>query len=121
METRAAAMDHATIEGLLASVIDALEDGGADAASRWNAFERALDDHVAYEEKTLMASLVASSPREARVILQEHNHLQRRARQLRAMLPAISAEVARTFLDELRAHGAHEQKVLHRWAVTAGG
>lgn len=112
------APNHSVIEAQLSELVAAL-DGGcptAHATALWAEFNRMLTKHFDLEEQTLLADLLAVRPRDARVILEEHRYLRGRLAQLRASLPDLSAETARTFLDELCAHGHHEEKVLYRWA-----
>jgi hypothetical protein len=112
------ASSHLAIEAHLSDLVVAL-DGGctpAQAASLWTEFDRRLIEHFDIEERTLLTDFLANRPREARVILEEHRYLRGRLAQLRASLATISAETARTFLDELSAHSHHEDKVLYRWA-----
>lgn len=110
------ALDHLALEALFAQVLEALEAGTPDVSALWVRFDDALVAHFEHEEKSLLADLLAVRPREARVVLEEHRYLRNRLAQLRAALPALPVDSARTFLDELRAHGAHEERELYRWA-----
>jgi hypothetical protein len=112
---------HRALESLFAKVIGVIEAGAADRLTDvWTSAERTLLEHFEAEERTLLTDLLVARPREARVVLEEHAYLRRRLVQLRAMLPALSLEAARTFLDELRAHGRHEERALYTWAEARG-
>ncbi len=111
-----ASLDHRALEALFAQVLEALEAGAPDASALWMQFDQALTAHFEHEETSLLVDLLAVRPRETRVVLEEHRYLRNRLAQLRATLPAVPVDSVRTFLDELRAHGAHEERVLYRWA-----
>jgi hypothetical protein len=108
------AVDHRALESLLAQVLEALEGRTPEAPALWMRFDDALHAHFDQEERSLVADLVVASPREARVLLEEHRYLRGRLAQLRATLPAVPVDAARTFLDELHAHGANEERILYR-------
>jgi hypothetical protein len=112
------APSHFAIEAHLSDLIVAIDGRCPPEQVRdlWTNFERKLTEHFDVEERSLLADLLAARPREARVILEEHRYLRGRMAQLRATLPNLSAAAARTFLDELSAHGNHEERVLYRWA-----
>lgn len=108
---------HLALETLFAEVLKTIESGATGRVEEaWKTAERALSEHFNEEERTLLADLLASRPREARVVLEEHSYLRRRLGQLRSMLPSLPLDATRTFLDELRAHGRHEERVLYPWA-----
>jgi len=114
------ALGHFAIEALFTDLLVALEGRSrADLEPRWTAFERALAEHFALEERTVLADLLAARPREARLFMEEHRYLRGRLAQLGATLPDVPVETARTFFDELRAHGQHEERVLARWAESS--
>jgi Hemerythrin HHE cation binding domain len=115
-----AALDHFAIEALFAEVLLAIEGAPARVSALWTQFEEVLVAHFEHEERTVMTEFLAARPREARTVLQEHRYLRGRVAELRAMLPALPLDSARTFLDELRAHGQHEERVLYRWAESHG-
>lgn len=104
------------IEALYGEILVAIETAAIDRLRElWTAFERGLTRHFEDEEGTVLADLLASRPREARLILEEHRYLRGRLEQLGQRVPNLSCETARTFLDELRAHAHHEERVLRRW------
>jgi len=114
------ALGHVAIEALFGQLLVAIEARShADLEPLWTEFERALSEHFALEERTVLADLLAARPREARIFLEEHRYLRSRLAQVGAMLPDVSLATARTFFDELRAHGQHEERVLARWAESS--
>lgn len=70
-------------------------------------------DHLEREERTVLARLFESRPREARALFEDHAYLRRRLSQLRATLPRPSLDTVRAFAYEVRAHGRHEDAVLY--------
>jgi hemerythrin len=111
--------DHRELEGLLDAVIQAFESGDREAvAAVWTRFDRQLLAHFAAEERYLIPTLLSSSPRAAAAILAEHRHLRARLVELGAGvdLHIVNLRMARGFIDDLRAHAAHEDRTLYRWA-----
>jgi len=111
--------DHQELERLLDAVIQAFEGGDREAvAAIWTRFDRQLLAHFAAEERHLIPTLLSSSPRAAAAILAEHRHLRARLVELGAGvdLHIVNLRMARAFIDELRAHAAHEDRTLYRWA-----
>jgi len=109
------AHDHLVIVELFAKVLAAIEQSAADVTPPWSELEVVLSSHFDDEERTILADLLVARPREARVILEEHRYLRGRLAQLGGTLPSIPRDSARTFFDELRAHGSHEERVLAQW------
>jgi hypothetical protein len=108
---------HLTIEAHLADLLARLDDGrGGEVADLWSGFESALLRHFDEEEHTVLVDLLASRPREARALLEEHRYLRARLAELAAALPGLPAEAARTFFDELCAHGRHEDRLISQWS-----
>jgi hypothetical protein len=66
----------------------------------------------------LIPPLLASNPRAAAAILAEHRHLRARFVELGTGvdLHIVNLRMVRAFVDELRAHAAHEDRMLYRWA-----
>jgi hypothetical protein len=112
---------HRALESLFAELVEVLESGATDrVGALWTGAEHTLLEHFELEERTLLADLLVARPREARVVLEEHAYLRRRLTQLGTTLPALSIDATRTFLDELRAHGRHEERALYQWAEAQG-
>jgi hemerythrin-like domain-containing protein len=113
-------LDHAGLEALLGRAIRACEGGSGTPNDLWAEFEGALARHFEHEERVLLAPLLVTRPREANVIMEEHRHLRRRVAQLDGDPRGVVADALRTFLDELRAHGRHEDRTLYPWAERSG-
>lgn len=112
---------HRALETHFLHLLGVIEKGPFDRiAEAWSVAERTLLEHFDAEESTLLADLVVARPRDARVVLEEHAYLRRRLAQLGAAIPALPLEAVRTFLDELRAHGRHEERALYQWADARG-
>ncbi len=106
--------EHVQLEGLLTRLLDALSRGEpADVETEWRAVEQGMLEHLQREEDTVLGRLFESRPREARALFEDHAYLRRRLVQLRASMPRISSDAVRTFADEVRAHGRHEDAVLY--------
>ena len=105
---------HSALAALCGELLVAIE---ACATARvkvlWSSLERMLSAHFELEERTLLADLLVARPRVARVILEEHRYLRGRLAQLAQKVPNVPVESLRTFVDELRANGSHEERVLY--------
>jgi hemerythrin superfamily protein len=111
--------DHVQLEELLEEVLRAFEaDDRERIASLWNQFDARLLAHLAAEEKYMIPPLLRVDPPGARAILEEHEHIRARLTELGAGvdLHIVRLGTARAFIDELRAHANHEDKVLYQWA-----
>ena len=111
--------DHQELERLIDAVIQAFERGERETvAAIWTRFERQFLAHFAAEERFLIPPLLASNPRAAAAILAEHRHLRARFVELGTGvdLHIVNLRMVRAFVDELRAHAAHEDRMLYRWA-----
>jgi hypothetical protein len=88
----------------------------AEVGSLWGEFEASLLTHFDDEERSVLADLLVTRPRDARLILEEHRYLRGRLARLRADLASVSLAILhtalQTFIAELRAHGRHEQRVM---------
>ena len=108
--------DDRRIEDLLERLIHSLEKGPPPRVSAvWANFEAELLCRSDTEERHLIPDLFEKNPRAARAILEEHKHLRARLAELRAAVGQRQGVLfaARTFADELRAHCAHESRVLY--------
>ncbi|HVW24454.1 MAG TPA: hemerythrin domain-containing protein [Polyangiaceae bacterium] len=111
--------DHERLESLFQQVISAFEAGSReDVDAIWSRFDRELLEHMEAEERCLVPWLFRADQRAARSIIQEHRLIQSRLVELGESvdLHTIRLDVARTFIDELRAHAKHEDRVLYSWA-----
>ena len=112
-------LDHRQLEEVFQRLLDAFEaDDREQVAALWTAFDAQLQAHMDAEERFFIPSLIVSNERAARAILQEHRLFRSRLMELAAQvdLHVIRLETARAFVDELRAHAAHEDKALYGWA-----
>jgi hypothetical protein len=110
--------DHMELEALFTCLLARLGAGDREGIGRlWSEFEGRLTRHLEVEEKFMIPYLFASSPREARVLLEEHRHIRSRLVELGPGADRLLAavEAARGFLGEFRAHARHEEDVLYRW------
>jgi hemerythrin superfamily protein len=111
--------DHVELEELLTGVLRAFEaDDRERIATLWNQFDTRLLAHLKTEEKYLIPALMRLNERAARAILEEHRHFRARLTELGAGvdLHIVRLKTARAFIDELRAHANHEDKMLYQWA-----
>jgi len=112
-------LGHRELEGLFQRILDAFEANDREAvAALWTQFDDQLNAHLNAEERFFIPSLMTTNERAARAILQEHRLFRSRLLEFAAQvdLHVIRLEAARTFIDELRAHAAHEDRVLYGWA-----
>jgi hypothetical protein len=100
-------------------VIRAFEEGErGGVASAWGRLDQRVLAHFRAEDRHLIPTLLRSNPRTAAAVLAEHRHLRARLLELGTGvdLHTVNLAMARAFVDELRAHGAHEDRMLYRWA-----
>ena len=111
---------HRRIEEQFERILAVPAGGGAPAATAalWIDFDLRLRAHLELEESMLVSILFRSSPRDATAIVTEHQHIRTRLGELHgaAVANAFRADIGRSFLHELRAHGRREEAVLYRWA-----
>ncbi len=109
--------DHRRLEIVFQQVLAAVEgDDRACLSPAWSDFELGLLTHMRAEEAYLLPALLESSPRDARAIVTEHQHIRSRLLDLGAAvdLHTLRFETARGFIDELRAHARREDAILYR-------
>lgn len=112
------AADHAGLELTFARLLEAFDANDRDTvATLWTQFEAGLLAHMEVEEKLLVPALFEASERDARTILAEHRHIRSRVAEIATAidLHTIRADVARAFIDELRAHAHREDDLLYGW------
>jgi polyisoprenoid-binding protein YceI len=112
--------DHQELERSLAAVVGGA--AGADAGDlgdAWPAFERHVAAHLDSEEAHVFPAFARSHPDEARELRDEHEQIRARLIELAIdlHLHCLDAGRVRAFADELRAHAAHEERVLYPWAA----
>lgn len=111
--------DHRELEDMFARLLAAFDAHNRGAvASLWNDFDTHLSRHLEAEEHFMIPQLSRSNPRAARSLLEEHRYIRSRLIELGfgVDLHMVRPETARGFVDELRAHARHEEKVLYQWA-----
>ncbi len=111
--------DHREIEKLLERVLAICEDGDReDVAAVWTEFDTRLLAHMEAEEQYLMPLLRRANPRAFRAIVEEHKHFRARLTELATEvdLHTLRLHEARSFIGELRAHSAHEDRTLYALA-----
>lgn len=111
--------DHRSIEDLLGRVLTAFERNDRSAvATAWTEFDARLLAHLEAEERYLIPALSRVNERAARAIIEEHKHLRGRLTELGAGvdLHIVRLDMARQFIEDLRAHARHEDRILYRWA-----
>lgn len=81
--------------------------------------ELAVKNHLVTEESTLIPLVAERSPRDARVIMEEHRFLRRRLEEVRL---AVSLRALKELREELAAHERVEAaiyaRVLEGWTTT---
>jgi hemerythrin-like domain-containing protein len=111
--------DHRKLEDLLRQVLLAFEDDDRErVAAVWTLFDAQLLAHLDAEERHLFPALLRADERDGRALLEEHKHIRRRLMELGAEvdLHTVRLTEARGFIDELKAHAAHEDAILYAWA-----
>ena len=111
--------DHRKVESLLEELLVAFQASDRTLTERlWNEFETRLEAHLEAEETTLIPALEKRAPRDARTLIEEHRHIRRRMLELGTALDLHLArfEMARFFVEELKAHASHEDELLYQWA-----
>lgn len=111
--------DHERLEVLFDRLLSAFEANDRDGMARlWTEFESGLLAHMETEEAHLIPHLQRASPRNARILVQEHRHIRTRLTELGVALDlhTIRLDTARSFVDELRAHARNEDRLLYQWA-----
>jgi Hemerythrin HHE cation binding domain len=114
--------DNQQLDDMFARLLIALENADPGVLERWREFELGLNAHMEDEEQRLTPRLAAIRLREALAILQEHRYLRSRLREFGEAIARgdLRPENARSFRDELRAHGRHEEAILRRLAGADG-
>lgn len=114
--------DHVELDALFSKLMDAFNaNAREDTQSLWTDLERRLERHFAVEERYLFPKFSALDATETRALQDDHSRLRRRLGELGAGvdLKLVRAEVARDFIDTLRAHATRENELLYRWAREA--
>jgi hemerythrin superfamily protein len=113
--------DHRRLESLLEELLAAVEANDRPEMSRlWGELESGLLAHLEAEETHMFPALLRVSERNARFLVQEHQHIRRRLAELGVAvdLHSVRLDSVRDFIHELRAHAASEDQLLYKWADT---
>lgn len=116
--------DHQRIERVVLRLLAAFEaNDREDIARLWTELDTGLLLHFAVEEKSILPELLLRSPRDAGVIVSEHRHLRARLAELGVSidLHLVRLEIARHFVEELRAHALSEERILYGSSDTVVG
>jgi len=111
--------EHQRLEDLLERLLAAFAaNDREDIARLWTELESGLSAHLHEEETSLFPAVLRASDRTTRVLVQEHRHIRARLAELGMALDlhAVRLEVARAFIDELRAHARNEDRLLYACA-----
>ncbi len=106
--------DHTRLENTLERLVVVLESNDQEQIlSVWTDLESSLLLHLEAEENFLIPALLRARERDARTILAEHQHIRARLAELGVgiELHIVRIEVARAFVEELRAHARHEDTI----------
>lgn len=110
--------DHEQLEAVYASLIAAYRDGDwADVRAQWDTFDCALRAHMQTEETGVFPAFRAVDAKAAAELLSEHDELRKNLDVLgvRIDLHSLSLGDAESLIDRVRAHAAHEEKLLYPW------
>jgi hemerythrin-like domain-containing protein len=119
MDHDALTKDHEEMDRHVAVLLTKADGGDChELAAEWDRFEGALLHHFVVEEHELFPSFVLLDPEETMILQQEHEALRRDvlALGIDADLHCLHVEELRSFVADLRAHAAREERVLYRWA-----
>jgi len=111
--------DHRRLEKLFTQLMEAFDaDAREDTQQLWSELERGLETHFTAEERFLFPSFGEVDAKETRELAAEHAALRSRLADLGVGvdLKCVRADVAKDFIDGIRAHAAREDALLYRWA-----
>jgi len=114
--------DHRRLEKLFTQLMEAFNaDAREETQQLWSELERGLETHFTAEERFLFPSFALVDPVETGHLSAEHAALRARVADLGVGvdLKLVRADVAKDFIDGIRAHAAREDALLYRWANTA--
>lgn len=116
--------DHRRLETLFTQVQDAFDaNAREDTQTLWTELERGLERHFTAEERWLFPAFSKIDATETAALQADHELLRRELSELGMAvdLKLVRADVAKGFLEQLRAHAQRENDVLYRWADEALG
>ena len=112
--------DHACLEALFEELLDEFADGHQrEIRSTWTEFERRLLVHFDTEERFILPLFERVNPEETAAVRAEHAWIRQLLGELGVGvdLHLVRLELAREFIDFLRAHAQREEVLLYRWAA----
>lgn len=112
------AEDHARLERLYAELENSLD--SADSAvtqAAWTRLEHDLLGHLEAEERWLFPLMREAHATEVKALMKEHDRLRHLLSEegLAADLHTLRRDTAQELIQELRAHGAHEDDTIYAW------
>ena len=110
--------DHARLEALFEEL---LADGHQRGIrSTWTGFDRSVLGHLDTEERFILPLFERVNPEETAALLAEHARIRQLLGDLGVGvdLHLVRLELAREFIDLLRAHARREETLLYRWAAS---
>jgi Hemerythrin HHE cation binding domain len=111
--------DHERLDALFVQLMDTFGEGvWDDVRAMWTRLDSGLTAHLDAEERHLLPLFARVEPVEAAGLLAEHARLRAMLAELGVGvdLHSVSLEVARRFVEALRAHARREDKLFYRWA-----
>jgi hemerythrin-like domain-containing protein len=111
--------DHATLFRLFDDVLALLEKNDRDVTMRaWKLFESGLNAHLEAEETLILPAFHAADRSEANAILKDHLRFRKTLDELgiAVELHTLRADVAKIFIDDLKAHAEREDARMYLWA-----
>ncbi|HUJ24700.1 MAG TPA: hemerythrin domain-containing protein, partial [Myxococcales bacterium] len=111
--------DHSRLDRLFGELLDQFAEGNRRAVrAAWVQLEDGLIAHMAAEERHLLPLFEEIDLRETLALQGDHVALRRMLAELAVAidLDLVQADLARTFIDTLRAHARREEDLLYRWA-----
>ncbi len=113
--------DHARLEALFEELLDDFADGHQrEIRSTWTEFDRSVLGHLDTEERFILPLFERVNPEETAALLAEHARIRQLLGDLGVGvdLHLVRLELAREFIDLLRAHARREEALLYGWAAS---
>ena len=113
--------DHARLDALFEELLDDFADGHQrEIRSTWTEFDRSLLVHLDTEERFILPRFERVNPAETAALRAEHARIRRLLGELGVGvdLHLVRLELAREFIDLLRAHARREDTLLYLWAAS---
>lgn len=114
--------EHRALERLFDTMMEAFNaNAREDIRTLWSELDRRLEEHIQLEERVFFPRFSVVDRVETAALQAEHRTIQRLCAELGAGvdLKLVRVEVARNFVDLLKAHAHREERVLYRWVTDA--